>query len=154
MLCQVTSSLSRGCVVRRTPLLSSILKYLSSSSSLSKKYLLEKEIMIPCIFQKQWLQRCHPESNSNIKTNSVVKKEKPLPLTTNMQCICIEIFMKNFIFLNNFCCIVGWLIIVAAMCSSLLILTLVYFPFLSPVKSALYHYYYLSRVGAFSILDQ
>lgn len=39
MLCQVVSSLSRGCVVRIVPLISSILKYLSSSSLLSRKYL-------------------------------------------------------------------------------------------------------------------
>lgn len=46
MLCQGMSSLSRGCVVRTTPLFSSILKYLSPSSLLSKKYLLGKEFMI------------------------------------------------------------------------------------------------------------
>lgn len=43
MLCQGMSSLSRGCVVLITPLLSSILKYRTSSSLLSKKYLLGKE---------------------------------------------------------------------------------------------------------------
>lgn len=49
MLCQDISSLSRGCVVRISPLLSSILKYLTPSSLLSKKYLLGKENMILCI---------------------------------------------------------------------------------------------------------
>lgn len=36
MLCQGMSSLSRGCVVRMTPLASSILKYLTPSSLLSR----------------------------------------------------------------------------------------------------------------------
>lgn len=53
MLCQDKSSLSRGCVVRMTPLLSSILKYLTPSSLLSKKYLLGKKIMIFCLHSRR-----------------------------------------------------------------------------------------------------
>lgn len=66
MLCQAMSSLSRGCVVRTTPLLSSILKYLTPSSLLSKKYLLEKEFMVSYIHSR-WHRDGKDEAQEVIK---------------------------------------------------------------------------------------
>lgn len=70
MLCQGMSSLSRGCVVLTTPLFSSILKYLTPSSLLSKKYLFGKEIIIylstPSAFVKK-------QSNGKDKVQEAIK---------------------------------------------------------------------------------